>query len=74
MSRTEQVWIYQQLEPDADILRTGNAKRHTPTWVHKNRLADELRERLGEEEYRRRCMEEQEYNRMLREEDNGETA
>ncbi len=74
MTQSEEVYIYQQLEPHADILRTGNAKRHTPMWVLKNRDAEADRERLGEEEYRRRCMEEQEYNRMLREEDNGETA
>jgi hypothetical protein len=65
MSRAHDYHIHQQLEPHADILRTGNAKRHTPTWVLKGRDAEADRERLGEEEYRRRCQEEQE-----REEDN----
>ncbi len=74
MTNQYEAWLHSQLEPHADILRTGNAKRHTPTWVLKNRDAEADRERLGEEEYRRRCMEEQEYNRILREEDNGETA
>lgn len=70
MTNAYQHWLHTQLEPDADRLRTGNAKRHTPTWVHKNRLADELRERLGEDEYRRRCQEQQQYEREGRGEDN----
>ena len=31
-SRAYEYWVYQQLEPN-DVLITGNAKRHTPTWV-----------------------------------------
>lgn len=32
MSRAEDVWVHQQLEPN-EILVTGNAKHHTPLWV-----------------------------------------
>lgn len=62
MTRSHEYHIHQQLEPD-DILRTGNAKRHTPAWVQKGKDAQRMRAILGDEEYERRCREFEQWKR-----------
>ena len=51
MSRAQDVHIHRQLHPD-EVLITGNAKRHTPVWVEKEKLMRAWIEVHGIDEHR----------------------
>lgn len=60
MSRAEEVYIHQLIEP-GDVLIVGRQKRESSNLFEKWKAIDKLRAELGEKEFARREAEWQEY-------------
>lgn len=63
-------WVAMQLEPNYKMPASGRRNKQPSAWSERSRLMNEERERLGEEEFRRRVLEDADKARRYHEYEN----